>query len=83
MNVSRVSPRGQVVIPKHLRDKFNIKPNSKVYFTESDGKLVLHILPPDPVAAARGILQKDIPLDELIRQNREEELSYEKEFQNR
>lgn len=83
MNVSRVSPRGQVVIPKHLRDKFNIKPNSKVYFTESDGKLVLHILPPDPVAAARGILQKDIPLDELIRQNREEELSFEKEFQNR
>jgi len=78
MNSSRVSTRGQVVIPKHLRDKLNIKPNSKVFFTESDGHLIMTVLPTDPVAGARGMLKRDIPLANLMQKNREEELALER-----
>ncbi|MEW6424460.1 MAG: AbrB/MazE/SpoVT family DNA-binding domain-containing protein [Bacillota bacterium] len=78
MYVSKVSPRGQIVIPKYFRDKLAIKSSSKVVFSEDEGRLVITVLPADPVAGARGILKKSVPLPELIRKNREEEIAYEK-----
>lgn len=77
MHVSSVSSRGQVVIPKHLRDKLNIKPNSRIVFSEMQGRLLLSVLPADPVQDARGMLKKTTPLTELMRQNRKEELARE------
>ena len=79
MYVSKVSPRGQIVIPKYFRDKLAIKSSSKVVFSEDEGRLVVTVLPADPVAGARGILKKsESSLPELIRKNREEEIAYEK-----
>jgi len=80
MYVSKVSPRGQIVIPKYFRDRLAIKSYSKVVFSEDEGRLVITVLPADPVAGARGILKKSVPLPELIRKNREEEIAYEKKY---
>jgi len=79
MYVSKVSPRGQIVIPKYFRDRLAIKSYSKVVFSEDEGRLIITVLPADPIAGARGILKKDLaPLRELMKKNREEEIAYEK-----
>ena len=38
--LSNVTTKGQVTIPKALRDRFNIKPNDKVDFS-SDGERII------------------------------------------
>jgi AbrB family looped-hinge helix DNA binding protein len=79
MYVSKVSPRGQIVIPKYFRDRLAIKSYSKVVFSEDEGRLIITVLPADPIAGARGILKKSLePLLELMKKNREEEITYEK-----
>ncbi|RJQ29392.1 MAG: AbrB/MazE/SpoVT family DNA-binding domain-containing protein [Peptococcaceae bacterium] len=79
MYVSKVSPRGQIVIPKYFRDRLAIKSYSRVVFSEDEGRLVITVLPADPIAGARGILKKGLaPLPGLIKKNREEEIAHEK-----
>jgi AbrB family looped-hinge helix DNA binding protein len=41
MIVGRVSRKGQVVIPKEIREKFNIKPGGAIVFKMIDGKVVI------------------------------------------
>ena len=38
--VSTITQKGQVAIPKVIRDYFNIKPSDKVSFTVEDDKIV-------------------------------------------
>lgn len=38
---SRISSRGQVVIPKELREKYGLKEGDSVVWEEKDGKIVL------------------------------------------
>ncbi|MFD1425540.1 AbrB/MazE/SpoVT family DNA-binding domain-containing protein [Kroppenstedtia sanguinis] len=40
MEVSRVSTKGQVVIPKSIREKLQIHEGDKVAFIEEDGKVL-------------------------------------------
>lgn len=44
-----VSPKGQMVIPKALRDAFGIKPGSKIRFANENGYLVGHVLPEEVI----------------------------------
>ena len=37
----RISPKGQVVIPKIIRDKLGIKPGETLLIDEEDGKIVI------------------------------------------
>ena len=37
----RMGERGQVTVPKTLRDKFGLKPHDEIAFLESGGELVL------------------------------------------
>jgi AbrB family looped-hinge helix DNA binding protein len=37
----KVGERGQVTIPKEIRDRFGIKPNAEVRFDVVDGRIVL------------------------------------------
>ena len=52
-----VSERGQVTIPKPLRDRLGIRPGEVLTFTEERGKLVARkAMPTDPVERVYGIL---------------------------
>ncbi len=53
--------RGQVVIPKRLRDRFGLRAGQQVDFEEDEGRLVLTKSVPvdDPTAQIRGILKVD------------------------
>ncbi len=37
----RVTTKGQVTIPRHIREKFGITPNTDINFQEEDGRVYL------------------------------------------
>lgn len=64
---SRVTERGQVTIPKELRDRLGIRPGQVLEFSEEDGRLVLRRrLAAHPADRAFGILPKERSTDELM-----------------
>lgn len=67
-----VSSKGWVVIPRELRERYNIVPGSKVLFMETNKGLGIVPLPPNPVKTYRGMLQKYPLVQELIKVRKEE-----------
>ena len=65
-----VAERGQVTIPKALRDKLGIRPGTTLEFSARDGTLVATKAQTDPVAAVFGCLGRKIDTDQFIRQLR-------------
>lgn len=50
-----VSPKFQIVIPREIRERMNIKPGQKVEIFEIDG--IAHIVPVVPITEARGMFK--------------------------
>jgi antitoxin PrlF len=62
-----IGERGQVVIPKLLRDRFGLRPGQQLEFKEEIGRIVVtKALPADPLAGIVGILKLPMSTDELI-----------------
>ena len=62
-----VTERGQVTIPKALRDRLGITPGMALDFREENGRLVAEkVTETDPVTQAVGCLELDFPTDELL-----------------
>jgi len=63
----KVGPKGQIVIPKAIRDKMGISPSETVLIDIEDDKAVIEVLPQDPLATIRDIVQKfGVASSELI-----------------
>jgi antitoxin PrlF len=68
---SVVSEKGQVTIPKALRDRLGIRPGEVLDFEEHAGQLVAtKVALEDPVDAVYGILEIDRSSDALVDQLR-------------
>jgi AbrB family looped-hinge helix DNA binding protein len=64
---SVVSEKGQVTIPKQLRDQLGIGPGVVLEFREEAGTLVASkVSGEDAVASVYGILDVGRPVDELV-----------------
>jgi AbrB family looped-hinge helix DNA binding protein len=50
-----ISSKYQVVIPKEIREKFNLKPGQKLVFIPFNGTLRVVVVP--PIQEARGMLK--------------------------
>ena len=62
-----VSEKGQVTIPKRLRDRMGIRPGQVLAFSEERGRLVAtKAAHEDPVASVYGILKLDRETDEVM-----------------
>jgi AbrB family looped-hinge helix DNA binding protein len=62
-----VSEKGQVTIPKRLRDRLGLKPGTAIEFEESDGRLVgRKLLPQDHLDELLGIMTLPMSTDEFI-----------------
>ena len=55
-DVVTLSPKFQVVIPRNVREKLNLKPGQKIVVIEKDG--VLHLIPQKPVKETRGFAKE-------------------------
>ena len=64
----QVTDRGQVTIPKRLRERLGIRPGALLEFGEGEaGQLVVRkVTAESPVDAAYGILGVDQPTDEFV-----------------
>jgi antitoxin PrlF len=67
-----VSEKGQVTIPKRLRERLGIRPGQVLDFDEEAGRLVATKATPeqDPVAAVYGIAKLNRRTDDLMRELR-------------
>jgi antitoxin PrlF len=62
-----VSEKGQITIPKRLRDRLGIRPGSVLDFEEEHGRLVAtKVVERDPVDAVYGALALPAPTDALL-----------------
>jgi len=64
---ARVAERGQVTIPKRLRERLGLKPGTILEFKDEQGRLIaVKSHSADPVSAVYGCLSKKIDTDVLI-----------------
>jgi AbrB family looped-hinge helix DNA binding protein len=54
---SKVTSKGQVVIPKKLRDKYGIRTATAIRWIEKDQGILMVPESEDPIMAARGMLK--------------------------
>ena len=62
-----VAERGQVTIPKPLRDKLGIRPGTALEFAAKNGALVARKAETDPVSQVFGCLGTRIDTDKFLR----------------
>jgi AbrB family looped-hinge helix DNA binding protein len=64
---SKVAERGQVTIPKALRDRLGVVPGTALEFTEEHGRLVaVKVSSADPVTKVYGCLGRKFDTDAFI-----------------
>ncbi|MGD0290673.1 MAG: AbrB/MazE/SpoVT family DNA-binding domain-containing protein [Candidatus Binataceae bacterium] len=64
---ARVAERGQVTIPKLLRERLGVKPGTVLEFSEEHGRLIaVKSGGVDPVSEVYGCLGKTIDTDAVI-----------------
>ncbi len=56
-NISKVTSKGQVVIPKQLRQKYAIIPSTAIRWVEKNNGILLIPESSNPIKAARGMLK--------------------------
>lgn len=70
---SVVSEKGQVTIPKPLRDRLGLRPGQTLEFAEEHGRLVASkVVTSDPVAAVYGRFKSKKTTDQLMTELRGE-----------
>lgn len=70
---STISEKGQITVPKPLRDRLGIRPGDRLEFTEELGHLVLSkAVEQDPVSAVYGVLELGESTDGTLRRLRGE-----------
>jgi len=78
MPVVTLSSKGQLVIPKEIREVLGLKPRQKVFFKIVKDHLVeISPVPEDPVRHFCGIFKKGTSLTRALLKQREEDKKHE------
>ena len=67
---SRVTSKGQVVIPKRLREKYGIRPATAIRWIEKDQGILMVPESEAPIVAARGMLKGSGILKAYLKEKR-------------
>ncbi|KKM10763.1 hypothetical protein SY88_11785 [Clostridiales bacterium PH28_bin88] len=77
MGKVKLSPKGQIVIPAPLRKKYGIGPGSVVEVIDGGDRIMLRLVPEDPVEEAMGMLRGRTSLTKELLRSRQEERTLE------
>jgi AbrB family looped-hinge helix DNA binding protein len=77
METSIPTSKGQVLIPKRLRDKYGIEPGVKVVFEETSDGLLIRSMDRNYFRKFRGILKSTGKLKEEMELMKKEEIEME------
>ncbi|MFH0786636.1 MAG: AbrB/MazE/SpoVT family DNA-binding domain-containing protein [Pseudomonadota bacterium] len=70
MSLAQISPKGQILIPKRIRNKYGVKPGGKVHILEQTEGILIKPAPENPLEAACGFLKGDFSLsDDLLKEH--------------
>jgi AbrB family looped-hinge helix DNA binding protein len=73
MSVVRTSSKGQIVIPKKIREQLGITPGKKVLLRVVGDHAEMTLLPDDPIKASRGIFKGGASLaDDLLAERKKD-----------
>lgn len=72
-----VSSKGQITLPKKIRDELKIREGSKLQILRVGGQVVLISLPQDPIKALTGSVRFRRSINEIMSEIREEERPHE------
>ncbi len=67
---SKVTSKGQVVIPKRLRKKYGIRPTTAIRWIEKDQGILMVPESEDPIVATRGMLKGSGILKAYLKEKR-------------
>ncbi len=68
---TKVSEKGQITVPKALRDRLDIRPGDELDVVDEGGRLVASkAVPGDPVASVYGLLGTNLDTDQIIEEMR-------------
>ncbi len=67
---TKVSEKGQVTVPKPLRERLGIRPGDELEVVDEGGKIVMSKSADDPVSAVYGILDSGLSTDEILEELR-------------
>lgn len=68
---TKVSEKGQITVPKQLRERLGIRPGDELEVVDECGKIVLtKAATDDPVSAVYGILGTNLDTDAIIEELR-------------
>ncbi|MBI5233387.1 MAG: AbrB/MazE/SpoVT family DNA-binding domain-containing protein [Deltaproteobacteria bacterium] len=74
-----VSSKGQIVMPKEVRDALGIEPKQKLFLKVVRGHVEITPLPMDPVKGFCGVFEKGSSLTMALLRGRKEEARIEEE----
>jgi AbrB family looped-hinge helix DNA binding protein len=83
MTVIQVSHKGQILIPKKIREKFRIRPGGRVLILEEPSGVLLKAAPEDPIEAACGFLKGDFSLTRDLTEEHRKEQKHETDHRAR
>jgi AbrB family looped-hinge helix DNA binding protein len=69
---SIVSKKGQIVIPRDVRERHGIKPGDRVQIVDFGGTISLVPIPDDPIAAGLGLLKGGPSWAEMLAEKKRE-----------
>jgi AbrB family looped-hinge helix DNA binding protein len=72
-----MNPKGAVIIPAPLRNKYEIEPGSMVELVDTGGKIIIFPTVKDPIREARGMLAGGASLTQELLTERAKELERE------
>ena len=78
MSIVTVSSKGQLVIPKKIREVLGLKPKQKVLLKIADRHVILEPLPDNPVEHFCGIFKEGSSLTRALLEERKEDTRREK-----
>lgn len=79
MPTVQISPKGQILIPKKIREKYGVKPGGMAQILETADGIIIKPAPEDPIEAACGFLEGDLSLTEDLTEEHRRELQHEKD----
>jgi AbrB family looped-hinge helix DNA binding protein len=77
METSVLTTKGQLLIPKRIRNKYGIKSGVKVIFEDTDGGVMIKPMNEHYFKSFKGILKSQGNLKEEIKEMKEEEKKLE------
>lgn len=80
ISTSKVTTKGQVVIPKKIREKYGIHPSTSIRWIEKKEGILMVPDSEDPIIAARGMLKSSGVLRAYLHEKREEKQREDRRF---